>query len=230
MKSVLEFYYSSIGKKVLMSLTGLFLITFLTEHLIGNLLLFAHDNGVMYEAYSNFLVSNPVIRLIEIFLFLFLLGHALLGAYLWLINRIKRPVKYKYFRLRDNVPLASRTWFIITSGSVIFLFLVIHLRSFFWPIRVMGERVSEYKLVIHAFTNPWYDAFYLVALLLLGYHLRHGFQSAFQTLGLRHLKYIRFLDAIAFIVWFLVPLLFATIPVYFFFYYQVVSNTFMGVH
>jgi succinate dehydrogenase / fumarate reductase cytochrome b subunit len=230
MKSFLAFCYSSIGKKVLMSLTGLFLIIFLVEHLIGNLLLFANDNGVMYEAYSEFLVSNPIIRLIEIFLFVFIIGHAILGAYLWLTNRIKRPIKYRYFRIRENVPLASRTWFIITTGSIIFLFLIIHLRSFFWPMRVVGEQMSGYDLVIRAFADPWYDAFYLVALLLLGYHLRHGFQSALQTLGLRNKKYTPFLDGLAFIVWFLIPLLYAIIPVYFYYINQAASNVFLGVH
>jgi succinate dehydrogenase / fumarate reductase cytochrome b subunit len=228
MKSVLAFYYSSIGKKVLMSLTGLFLITFLTEHLIGNLLLFAHDDGAMYEAYGNFLVSNPVIRFIEIFLFLGMIGHALLGVILWFKNRMTRPVKYKFFRLKDNSPLASRTT--IWTGSIIGIFLFIHLKSFFIPSRFASEKVSSYELVLKAFSNPWYDGFYLIALLVLGYHLRHGFQSAFQTLGLRNKSYAPFLDMAAFIFWFLIPLGFAIIPVYFFFYQQAASTVIMGVH
>jgi succinate dehydrogenase / fumarate reductase cytochrome b subunit len=84
--------------------------------------------------------------------------------------------------------------------------------------------------VTQAFSNPWYDAFYLVALLVLGYHLRHGFQSAFQTLGLRNKTYAPFLDMLAFIFWFLIPLGYALIPVYFFFYHQAVSTVIMGVH
>ena len=157
MNSVLAFYYSSIGKKVLMSLTGLFLIIFLVEHLVGNLLLFAHDNGKMYEVYGEFLVSNPVIRFIEIFLFLGMIGHAILGVILWIKNRMTRPVKYKYFRLKDNSPLASRTT--IWSGCVIGIFLFIHLKSFFIPSRFDSVKVSNYELVLKAFSNPWYDAF-----------------------------------------------------------------------
>jgi succinate dehydrogenase / fumarate reductase cytochrome b subunit len=228
MKSVLEFYYSSVGKKVLMSLTGLFLITFLLEHLVGNLLLFANDHGVMYEAYGEFLVSNPVIRFVEIFLFLGMIGHGFVGVVLWLKNRMTRPVKYKYFKLKDNAILASRTT--IWSGSVIFFFLVVHLRMFFIPSRFASEKISNYELVVQAFANPWYVGFYLVALILLGYHLRHGFQSAFQTLGLRNKKYTPFLDLIAFVVWFLFPLGYATIPVYFYFYQQAVSTMIMGAH
>lgn len=227
MKSILSFYYSSLGKKVLMSLTGLFLIIFLVEHLIGNLLLFFHDNGATYESYSNFLVHNPIILFIEILLFLSIIGHALLGVYLWFINRMKRPIKYKLYRLKDNATLASRTtrW----TGSVIFIFLVVHLRTFFIPSRFAAEKVSTYELIVEAFANPWYDLFYLIALFLLGYHLRHGFQSAFQTLGLRNKKYIPFLDALAFIVWFLIPLGFAIIPIYFY-YYRTVSGAFLGVN
>jgi succinate dehydrogenase / fumarate reductase cytochrome b subunit len=228
MNSVLAFYYSSIGKKVLMSLTGLFLIVFLVEHLVGNLLLFAHDNGKMYEAYGDFLVSNPVIRFIEIFLFLGMMGHAILGVILWIKNRMTRPIKYKFFRLQDNSPLSSRTT--IWSGSVIGIFLYIHLKSFFIPSRFASMKVSNYELVIKAFSNPWYDAFYIVALIVLGYHLRHGFQSAFQTLGLRNKTYAPFLDILAFIFWFLIPLGYAVIPVYFFFYQPVMSSLIMGVH
>jgi succinate dehydrogenase / fumarate reductase cytochrome b subunit len=228
MNSVLEFYNSSIGKKVLMSLTGLFLITFLTEHLIGNLLLFAHDDGAMYEAYGNFLVSNPVIRFIEIFLFLGMFSHAILGVILWFKNRITRPVKYKFFRLKDNATFASRTT--IWTGSIIAIFLYIHLTSFFIPSRFSAVKVSSYELVLRAFSNPWYDAFYLLALLVLGYHLRHGFQSAFQTLGLRNKTYAPFLDMAAFIFWFLIPLGFAVIPVYFYFYQQAMSTVIMGAH
>lgn len=228
MNSILAFYNSSIGKKVLMSLTGLFLITFLVEHLVGNLLLFANDGGKIYEAYGEFLVSNPVIRFIEIFLFLGMIGHVILGVILWIKNRSTRPVKYKFFRLKDNSPLASRTT--IWSGTVIGIFLYIHLKSFFIPSRFASEKISNYELVMQAFSNPWYDAFYLAAFLVLGYHLRHGFQSAFQTLGLRNKTYMPVLDLLAFIVWFLIPLGYAIIPVYFFFYQQAVSPVIMGVH
>jgi succinate dehydrogenase / fumarate reductase, cytochrome b subunit len=220
MNNVLEFYYSSIGKKVLMSCTGLFLIFFLTEHLIGNLLLVMfNDNGATFEAYGNFLIHNPVVLVIEIFLFASIAIHALLGSMLWFINRMKRPVKYGLFRLQDNATLSSRT--MIWTGSVVFIFLVIHLRSFFiplYPTRFSGEKISSYKLVIQAFSNPWYVTFYIVALILLGYHLRHGFQSAFQTLGLRDKKYIPFLDGLAFLVWCIMPFLYAMIPIICFFY------------
>jgi succinate dehydrogenase / fumarate reductase, cytochrome b subunit len=228
MNNAIAFYYSSIGRKVLMSLTGLFLISFLTEHLIGNLLLFAGDNGAKYEAYGDFLLSNPIIRFIEIFLFLGIIFHAILGVILWIQNRKTRPVKYRYFRLKDNSSFASRTT--ILTGSVIFMFLVVHLRSFVVPMRFGSVKTGSYELVRQAFADPWYVLFYLIALLLLGYHLRHGFQAAFQTLGLRDKKYTPLLDGLAFFVWFLIPLGFASIPVYFYFFQQAGSVISMGVH
>jgi succinate dehydrogenase / fumarate reductase, cytochrome b subunit len=227
MNNIFAFYYSSIGKKVLMSLTGLFLIIFLTEHLIGNLLLFANDNGKMYEAYGDFLISNPIIRFIEIILFLGILGHAILGVILWIKNRKTRSVKYKYFRLKDNSPLASRTT--IITGITIGIFLYIHLKDFFFPSRFSTEKISNYELIVKVFSDPSYVIIYLAALFVLGYHLRHGFQAAFQTLGLRNKTYTAFLDFLAFIVWCLIPLGFASIPIYFFFFHKAVSVAIMGV-
>jgi len=226
MNDIFTFYYSSIGKKVLMSLTGLFLIIFLTEHLVGNLLLFANDSGKMYEVYGDFLVSNPVIRFIEIILAIAIFGHVIFGVILWLKNRKVRSVKYISFRLKDNAKLASRTT--ILTGTVILIFLYVHLTTFFIPTRFSVEKVSTYELVVQAFSNPWYGFFYLIALFILGYHLRHGFQSAFQTLGLRNKKYTPFLDLIAFIVWCLIPLGFAAIPIYFFFFHHAASTAIMG--
>jgi succinate dehydrogenase / fumarate reductase cytochrome b subunit len=226
MNSVLGFYYTSVGKKVLMSLTGLFLIVFLTEHLVGNLLLLKNDHGLIYEAYGDFLVSNPLIRVIEVFLFLGIMIHAIIGFVLWIMNRKKRPVKYKLFRLKDNSDIASRTT--ILSGLVIAIFLYIHLSSFFIPSRFSEEKILMYELIVKAFSDPWYCLFYIFAFIVLGYHLRHGFQSAFQTLGLRNKKYLPLLNAIAFIFWFIFPLGYASIPIYFFFFYKAAATVILG--
>ncbi|MGH2569198.1 MAG: succinate dehydrogenase cytochrome b subunit [Bacteroidota bacterium] len=216
MKSLLAFLRSSIGKKVLMSLTGLFLCIFLVEHLVGNLLLLKDDGGVLYEAYAEFLVANPFIRTMEFVLFAALLGHALSGVIVWLENRRARPNNYDVYKLNENTPFASRITMV--SGSVIFLFLVVHLRTFFVPTRLGDDHSSLYFLVQQAFSNAWYSAFYILALVVLGYHLRHGFQSAFQTLGIRGKRYEGLLNAVAFLFWFVIPLGFAIIPVYFYFF------------
>jgi succinate dehydrogenase / fumarate reductase cytochrome b subunit len=218
MNDFLDFYNSSVGKKVLMSVTGIFLIVFLVEHLLGNLLLFADDGGVKYEAYGEFLLSNPVIRAVEYVLALAVFVHIVIGVALWIKNRKTRPVRYKFFRIRENSPLSSRT--VIVSGTVVGLFLYIHLKTFFYPMRFLKVKLSSYELVVNAFSDPWYVVIYLAAFVVLGYHLKHGFQSAFQTLGLRQKKYIKFLDMLAFIVWFLIPLGYTLIPVYFLFFHK----------
>lgn len=222
MNSIIAFFKSSIGKKVVMSVTGLFLCLFLLEHLIVNLLLFANDGGKLYEEVAEFLVSNPVIRVIEIVLFASILAHAVSGVVVWLQNRRSRPEKYQVYRLDENAELASRITML--SGSVIFFFLVVHLGSFFWPLRITGSEHGAYELVRQKFSRPWFSAFYVAALVLIAYHLKHGFQSAFQTLGLRGKKYEGILQFFAFIFWFLVPLGFATIPVYFYFFRRAVET------
>ncbi|MEK7749045.1 MAG: succinate dehydrogenase cytochrome b subunit [Bacteroidota bacterium] len=218
MNTISVLYTSSIGKKIVMSLTGLFLCTFLLEHVAGNFLLFMNDNGHMYDAYTEFMSHNILVRTIEIFLFASLVGHAISGVLVWIKNRRSRPEKYEVYRLKDNAPLASRITML--TGSIVFLFLVVHLQTFFLPTRFGAEKVSPYALVAQSFANPWYSGFYLVALILLAYHLRHGFQSAFQTLGLKNSKYANVVEWIAVIFWLLVPLGFASMPVYFYFFHR----------
>ena len=222
MKSITNFFRSSIGKKVLMSLTGLFLVTFLIEHLIGNLLLLRSDNGAFYDAYGEFMSSNLLVRTIEVLLFASLLGHAVSGVMVWLENRRARPQQYEVYRLNENTPLASRITML--TGSIVFIFLVVHLRTFFIPTRFADSHPSTALLVQRAFSSPWYSGFYVLALILLAYHLRHGFQSAFQTLGLRGKKFDGVMDAIAFLVWFVIPAGFAILPVYFFFFRHIVDT------
>ena len=229
MKSIIKFLQSSIGKKVLMSLTGLFLITFLIEHLVGNRLLLRNDNGAFYDAYGQFMAANPVVRTIEILLFASLFWHAISGVVVWLENRRARPQNYELYRLKDNTPLASRITML--TGSIVFLFLVVHLRTFFFPTRFGTGHPSTALLVQQVFSSLWYSSFYVVALVLLAYHLRHGFQSAFQTIGIKGKKYEGLLNIVAFLVWFVLPLGFAILPVYFYFFRHIVETTVtMGVH
>lgn len=213
MNSLIDFFQSSVGKKIIMSLSGIFLCTFLIVHLTGNLLLFKDDDGVAFDAYAQFMSTNLLIRTMEIVLFAGFIIHIISGVVVWLRNRRARPEKYDMYTLKENTQLASRITML--SGSIVFIFLVVHLRTFWVPSRFTDVSHSMYDLVKEAFSNPYYVAFYLIALVLLGYHLRHGFQSAFQTLGLRNKKYIGLLDAIAVIFWLLIPIGFAAMPIYF---------------
>ncbi len=213
MSKEIPFYKASVGQKVLVALTGLFLCTFLVVHLSGNMLLFKNDEGKAFEKYSEFMSTNPGIRTMEIVLAAGFLGHVLFALRVWLKNRSARQNRYVLNRPAENSSLASRL--MAVTGSIIFIFLLIHLWTFFVPSRFPGEvKPTMYELVKIAFSSPVYVAFYLISLILLGYHLKHGFQSAFQTLGLRP-KLRAPIDLVAMIFWLVIPFGFATMPLYF---------------
>lgn len=195
-----------------MGLMGFFLIAFLLFHLTVNLFLFAGEGG-SFTRYSEFLGKNPLLRPIEVILFGGFLLHVLLGAIVWIANRLVRPKGYRVKRTSASVKLSAR--FAIITGSVVLLFLVGHIAQFFVQSRFSGDGLSMYDRVYLAFTQPVIVVLYEVAFLFLGFHLKHGFQAFFQTWGLRTQKYKGFIDALGVIVWLLVPLAFASIPLVF---------------
>ena len=205
-------FNSSTVQKVVVALTGLFLCSFLVVHLSGNMLLFLNDGGRAYDVFSRFMSTNPLTRALEILLFAGFLLHMLYGLFTWLGNRRARPEGYAMNRAAENSTFASRWMFF--NGSIVFFFLVVHLYSFWVPARFGAAEPSMYHLVRQAFASPVYDAFYLLALVCLGFHLRQGFQSAFQTFGLRP-RWLRPLEVVAVVFWLFLPVAFAAMPVYF---------------
>ncbi|TVR79078.1 MAG: succinate dehydrogenase [Chitinophagaceae bacterium] len=203
----------SIGKKLIMSITGLFLISFLIVHLSGNLLLLKQDGGVAFNAYSDFMSTNPLIRVTEIILVLGFLFHIVDGLWLAKLNKDARPVNY-------NVKPGNKTssWFsrnMAVTGSIILIFLVVHLRGFLVEHRILGNPKTMYEIVQEAFEIPWYSGFYVLSMILLAFHLNHGFQSAFQSLGLNHKKYNGLISKTGTFISIIIPLGFAIIPIYF---------------
>ena len=208
----------SIGKKIIMALTGIFLVTFLIEHLIGNLLLLAGDEGVAYAEYSHWAVNNPFIRTVEILLVFGFLFHIVDGIVLTTQNRKARGNGYVVNRRPSS--WTSRN--MIISGVILVLFLIIHLNSFFLPYRVTEVGHTDlFQVAIHKFKNPLFTAFYLLAFLMIGLHLWHGFSSAFQTLGARHPKYYPAIKGLGYILAIGLPLGFAVIALYFLLIYQI---------
>jgi succinate dehydrogenase / fumarate reductase cytochrome b subunit len=214
MKAFFTFINSSVGKKLLMSLTGIFLAIFLIVHLAGNLLVLRPDGGAMFNAYAHFMGGNPLIRTLEIGLFLLILIHIVNGIRIWYQNRKARGKQYEVYKLEENTTLQSRMMAI--SASLVLLFLVVHLRKFWVPARFEGEQDMA-TLVLTTFRDPFYVVFYLAALIILGYHLRHGFQSAFQTLGWKTKRYSGIIEFIAVLFWLVIPIGFAIIPLYIYF-------------
>lgn len=222
MSKTVTFFNSSIGQKLLVGLTGFFLCSFLIVHLSGNLLMFRFDGGETFEAFSEFMSTNPGIRTLEIVLFGGFLLHMLIGIRVWWHNNKARPSRYRANRPSENSTFTSRWMFF--NGSIVALFLVIHVYTFFIPTRFgSGPHPAMFDLIQEAFVNPFYVAFYLVALVVLAFHLRQGFQSAFQTFGIRP-GWQRPIDFAAVIFWLIIPLGFASIPLYFYWHHLTGGN------
>ena len=211
----LKMFYTSVGRKLVMALTGLFLCLFLLEHLYGNLLLYKLDAGKAFEEYSAFMAGNLIIRTVEYLLFGGIIIHMLDALFLTLHNRKARPVGYAVSHQSKNSTWYSRNMGL--TGSIILFFLIVHLRSFFLPHRFGTPDTSMSYDVAAAFQVPWYAALYLVSMVLLGSHLNHGFQSAFHTLGLNNLKYRKTLRSAGTIFALLIMIGFASFPIVFFF-------------
>jgi len=210
---------STLGRKLLMALTGLFLILFLVVHLIGNLQLLKSDGGHAFNVYAKFMTSNPLIKTVGYLNYAFILIHVIWALLLSLHNRSARGSQ-GYAVTNNSSPWTSRNMGIL--GTLILIFLVVHMKGFWFrmhwgPIDVLdydGEKVNDlYTVVDTVYKELWYVLFYVVSMAVLAFHLWHGFASSFQTLGLNHLKYntvIRFVGR-AFAI--IVPLLFAIIPI-----------------
>lgn len=196
-----------------MSLSGLFLFSFLVVHLTINLFLFRQDAGATFDLYAEFMATHPLLRPLEIVLFAGFLLHAVLGAWLWFSNRGVRANRYRVSGASQNSALPSRIAF--WSGAVVALFLVVHVNAFFVQSRFFPDGRTMFEIVRDAFTSPAVVAFYVLAMVLLGFHLKHGFQSAFQTLGARVGRYERLIEAAGVVFWLLIPAAFAAIPLYF---------------
>lgn len=187
--------YSSITKKVIMALAGLFLISFLIVHLGINLLILKNDGRESFNMAAHFMVTNPVIQTMQWVLFGGFILHILLGIVLQLQNWMARPQRYK---VEGYSHTSFFSKFMIHTGAVIFAFLIIHLVNFFFKakfgemphIMINGEQYEDMGLlVIEKFRDLPYVLMYVVWLLFLGFHLDHAFHSALQSLGLNHSKY-----------------------------------------
>lgn len=222
----LRMFYSTVGRKLVMALTGLFLCTFLIEHLYGNLLLYKLDAGLAFNEYSAWMAGNIIIRTVEFGLFAGFLIHILDGLYLTLQNRRARPVRYAVSQQTGNSTWFSRNMGL--TGSVILVFLVIHLKSFFFPHRVMHAENSMAYDVALAFQSNWYAALYIIAMVILGAHLNHGFQSAFQTVGANNKNYQKALRTAGSIFSLIIMIGFASFPIMFYFDMFGISSNILG--
>jgi succinate dehydrogenase / fumarate reductase cytochrome b subunit len=219
MSSLGRVFSSSVGTKLLIGLTGLFLFAYLLLHLAGNLLVFAGRDT--FNHYSHALISNPLVVPVEIGLIGVFVLHVYKTVGMWLLNRAARPVRYEkkaWAGYTSRKSLASTT--MIWTGLVILLFVGVHLQQFkfgAWyeagdpPIRDL------YRTETEIFSSPLWAGVYVVCMILVGLHLRHGIASAFQSLGADHPIYTRRLVAAGAIVAAAIAAGFAVIPIWVYF-------------
>ena len=189
-------FYSSLTKKYIMSLAGLFLMTFLFVHLAINLLLLFDDSRGLFNEAAHFMGTNPFIQTFQWVLFGGFFIHILFGLILQIQNWMARPKGYKKKAVSEDNYFSK---FMIHTGIIIGVFLAFHLADFF--VKKITGTVPEFHhgdlahmedmgiLVLEKFKMLGYVIFYVAALLFLGFHLDHAFQSAFPSLGLNNNKY-----------------------------------------
>jgi succinate dehydrogenase / fumarate reductase cytochrome b subunit len=218
-------FKSSLGRKYLMALSGLFLCTFLIVHCIGNMQLFKDDGGQSFNEYTYFMTHNPLIKIVAYVNYALILLHIINGFILLSANKKARPQAYANVDQSKSSTWSSRNMGIL--GTLILVFLVVHMRSFWFEmkfgsiplINYDGSDIAYkdmYKIVVEAFTQAWYVALYVICMIALAFHLFHGFQSAFQTFGINHHRYTPVIKVIGVGVFaIIIPALFAAMPLFF---------------
>ncbi len=218
-------FKSSLGRKYLMALSGLFLCTFLIVHCIGNMQLFKDDGGQAFNEYTYFMTHNPLIKIVAYVNYALILLHIINGFILLSANKKARPQAYANVDQSKSSTWSSRNMGIL--GTLILVFLIVHMRSFWFEMKFGSLPVimydgsdiaykDMYKIVVEAFTQVWYVALYVICMIALAFHLFHGFQSAFQTFGINHHRYTPVIKVIGVGVFaIIIPALFAAMPLFF---------------
>jgi succinate dehydrogenase / fumarate reductase, cytochrome b subunit len=203
--------FSSITKKFIMALAGLFLLTFLPVHLAINLMLLKDVPGPFNTA-AHFMATFPLIKIMEVVLFAAILIHISWGIFLQIQNWFARPVGYAHAN-KSETSFFSR--FMIWTGAIILTFLILHWFNFYFiKLGLVKGNAEDFYSVAHSlFKIPAYDIIYLTCFALLGFHLFHAFYSAFQTLGLNHRLWNPIVRPIALIYAVLIPAGFASISI-----------------
>jgi succinate dehydrogenase / fumarate reductase cytochrome b subunit len=221
MKSILN--YSSLSKKYIMAIAGIFLMSFLVIHLAINLCLLRDDGGEWFNAAAHFMGTNYIVKFFEIFLFAGIIIHILLGVILQIKNWMSRPIGYKSGN-KSTTSFLSK--YMIYTGAVVLIFFIIHFMNFYFikvgwvesPVPMIDEEPNFYAIAQLLFANKAYSVLYIVLITILGFHLNHAFQSAFQTLGINHPVYTPFIKSFATFYSILIVVGFNIIPLFFLFF------------
>ncbi|MEO9966486.1 MAG: succinate dehydrogenase cytochrome b subunit [Reichenbachiella sp.] len=210
----------SVGKKLLMALTGLFLILFLVVHLAGNLQLLFNDDGQAFNMYAHGMANNLFIKVVSYGNFFFILVHVIDGFILTFKNKAARKVRYKVPTKDSKSSWASRNMALL--GVITLVFIIAHLKGFYYEFKFGTipltsydgvEYKDVYQIVQALFLDPIYVGFYVICMIFLGFHLSHGFSSAFQSMGLNHKKYTPFITNLGILYSILIAIGYASIPI-----------------
>ncbi len=208
MSWLIQTFSSSIGKKLMMAVTGLCFIGFLAAHLAGNLTLYA--GGAAFNTYAEKLHSlGPILTVFEMGLLVFALIHVITGITLFVQNLKARSVPYKKDQAAGGRTLSSIT--MPYTGFIILGFVVFHLLNFSF---VDKTNRTIFEIVRSAFANPIYMIIYVLVMIIVALHVRHGFWSALQTLGANHSKYMPTLMVLSVIIGLMVGFGFGLLPIY----------------
>ncbi|HOC43583.1 MAG TPA: succinate dehydrogenase cytochrome b subunit [Thermoanaerobaculales bacterium] len=183
MNPIAGIYTTTVGKKILMAVTGIILVLYVLAHMMGNLQIYIGAKQI--DAYARLLHSTPPLlwgaRAVLIFC---VLVHIVAAVQLWLRNRASRPVKYRVFR-PPEVDIAART--MVWSGPILLAFIIYHiLHLTTGDAHPQYEELAPFHNVVTGFSVWWAAGIYIIANLLLAFHLYHGVWSLFQTLGWDH--------------------------------------------
>ena len=219
-----NFFTSSIGKKIMMAAAGLFLITFLLVHLGLNLLIVIFESGDNFNIAAHFMGTNILIKIFEIVLFGGFLLHIIYGLIVQVYNWIARPITYK---ISNHAQTSFFSKYMIHTAGIMLVFLVLHLFDFYFKAKFFGEVATIVihgedhhdlaSLVVAKFQYSGFVIFYVVSILILGFHLLHGFQSAFQTLGLNHKTYTPIIKGLGYVYTFIIVVGYSVIPLLIYF-------------
>lgn len=199
---------TSIGKKLMMAVTGLSFIGFLTLHLAGNLSIYGGPDS--FNAYAEHLHAlGPLLIIAEWILLTLAMVHVLTGTVLFLQNLAARPQRYRANKRAGGRTIGSAT--MPYTGILILLFVIFHLANFHF---VDKSHTTIFRIVSQAFADPVYVAIYVLSMVVVAFHISHGFWSLFQTLGLNHPKYMPTVMAAGTIISLILGIGFGFLPIY----------------
>ena len=217
---MISYFNSTIFRKTLAGLSGFFLVLFLLGHLLGNLQLFipGEDGQKQFNEYALFMTTNPAVKILSVLTYSSIILHTVLTLFLVFQSSNARDVKYLQSSSNANSTWGSKNMAVL--GTLILVFIVIHMKSFWYEMHfgVIGldpwGNKDLHTVTVTAFNELWYVVFYVLSMVVLAVHLKHGVESVFQTLGIKTRRYVSLIHKAAYGFALIVPAAFASIPIY----------------